>query len=153
MEGVGGTCFAQCQEDASNFIIGSEGGSVLRGLVNPISYDRKGHAILELREHGVTWREEALIFMGNMNQKFIPEVKGLVDEYCSRRGITDVLIKHIILAKPDIRKLYINPISFAYEAHYGTVFGIASSPFLKSLFVTCSMDGQIRLYDLLNVIM
>jgi len=31
VEGVGGTCFAQC--DQTNFIIGSEGGSVLRGLV------------------------------------------------------------------------------------------------------------------------
>lgn len=123
----------------------------MRGMVNPISFDRKSHAILESKDHGITWREEALIFMGNMNQKYIPDVKGLVDEYCKRRGITDVLIKHIILAKPDIRKLYINPISFAYEAHYGTVFGLSSSPFVKNLFASCSMDGQIRLYDAMNV--
>jgi hypothetical protein len=33
VEGVGGICFAQSREDASNFIIGSEGGSVLKGLL------------------------------------------------------------------------------------------------------------------------
>lgn len=60
-------------------------------------------------------------------------------------------MKHILLAKPDIRKLYINPITFAYEAHYGTVFGISDSPFIHGLFVTCSMDGQVRLYDVSNV--
>lgn len=114
---------------------------MLRGLVHPISYEKRGHAILEGKEGGITWREDAQLFMGNMNPKFLPEIKAYVDEYCKRRSISEVSVKQIILAKPDIRKLYINPISFAYEAHYGTVFGISSSPFLKNLFLTCSMDG------------
>jgi hypothetical protein len=91
VEGVGGTCFAQCTEDQSNFIIGSEGGSVLRGLVHPISHEKRG--LLDAKEHGITWREDAQMFMGNMNPKFLPEIKGLVDEYCKRRGISDVNVK------------------------------------------------------------
>ena len=90
--------------------------------------------------------------MGNMNQKFLPDIKAAVDEYCKRRAISDVTVKQVILAKPDIRRLYINPISFAYEAHYGTVFGISSNPFLPNVFITGSMDGQVRLYEITNVI-
>ena len=33
-------------------------------------------------------------------------------------------INHIFAAKPDIRKLYMNPIVFAYESHSGTVMSI-----------------------------
>ena len=79
--------------------------------------------------------------MNNAHPKFLPEIKSLVDDYCKKRGISEVYIKNILSAKPDIRKLYINPISFAYEAHYGTVFSISNSPFLPNLFATCSMDG------------
>lgn len=37
--------------------------------------------------------------------------------------------------------MYANPINYAYEAHYGTVFSIDFSPFVKSAFITASMDG------------
>lgn len=53
----------------------------------------------------------------------------------------------MINSKPDIRKMYVNPLSFAFEAHYGSVFSINFSPFLKAAFITASMDGQIRLYQ------
>ena len=33
VESVGATCIAKCHDDSSNYLIGSEGGSVLRGLV------------------------------------------------------------------------------------------------------------------------
>jgi len=31
--------------------------------------------------------------MGNMNQKFLPDIKAAVDEYCKRRAISDVTVK------------------------------------------------------------
>ena len=37
--------------------------------------------------------------------------------------------------------MYVNPLSFAYEAHYGSVFSVNASPFIKNVFLTSSMDG------------
>jgi WD40 repeat protein len=35
-----------------------------------------------------------------------------------------------------------------YDKHFGPVLGVSASPFNKRLFLTCSADGSIRLYDL-----
>jgi WD40 repeat protein len=32
----------------------------------------------------------------------------------------------------------------------GPVTGLACSPFIKRLFLTCSVDGAVRMYDVLN---
>jgi WD40 repeat protein len=42
------------------------------------------------------------------------------------------------------------PFNANYDKHLGPVLGIASSPFIKRLFLSCSSDGSIRLYDLLG---
>lgn len=75
IESVGGICFSQCLEDPNNFIIGSEGGSVLRGLVTPINMEKKNQLFNDSRDKGFIWKEEALHFMNNINQKYLPEIK------------------------------------------------------------------------------
>ena len=93
VESVGATCMAKVQDESNNYLIGSEGGSVLRGLVTLVGKDKKSYALLESNDKGIVWRDEAIQFMGNINQKFIPEIKGLVEDYCKRRGIHDIHIK------------------------------------------------------------
>ena len=38
----------------------------------------------------------------------------------------------------------------SYEKHLGPCLGISCSPFVKRLFLSCSSDGSVRLYDTLN---
>ena len=38
----------------------------------------------------------------------------------------------------------------SFEKHMGPCLGISCSPFVKRLFLTCSSDGSVRLYDTLN---
>ena len=47
--------------------------------------------------------------------------------------------------------LFTVPFNANYEKHMGPVTGVASSPFVKRLFLSCSSDGQIRLYDMLTI--
>lgn len=42
------------------------------------------------------------------------------------------------------------PFNANYEKHMGPVLGLSSSPFVKRLFLSCSSDGSVRLYDVLN---
>jgi len=40
--------------------------------------------------------------------------------------------------------------SGSYEKHMGPCLGVSCSPFVKRLFLTCSSDGSVRLYDTLS---
>jgi WD40 repeat protein len=53
-------------------------------------------------------------------------------------------------AKPDIKLLFPAPFTSNFEKHMGPVSGVSCSPFLKRLFLTCSFDGTIRMYDVLS---
>jgi WD40 repeat protein len=42
------------------------------------------------------------------------------------------------------------PFNANYEKHLGPVLGLSCSPFAKRLFLSCSSDGSVRLYDTLG---
>jgi hypothetical protein len=87
--------------------------------------------------------------MTNLNGKIFPDIKIHVENFCKYKGKNEIDMPDIFNSKPDIRKLYPNNISFAFEGHLGPVYGISYSPFHRNLFLTCSLDGSMRLYDLL----
>lgn len=76
-------------------------------------------------------------------------MKGYVEDYCRKKGVTEVNMKEVFSSKPDIRKLYPNPIYFAFENHMGPVYSVNFNPYLHNIFLSCSYDGSIRIYDLL----
>jgi len=70
-----------------------------------------------------------------------------VERHVLDKGSQEVAASTIFSAKPDIKTLYPAPRSTAYENHMGPVTGTSCSPFIKRLFLTCSTDGTVRLYD------
>lgn len=40
------------------------------------------------------------------------------------KGIKEIEADHIFASKPEIRKLYLNPVQMAYEPHLGPVYSI-----------------------------
>ena len=64
-----------------------------------------------------------------------------------------VFAQHIFSAKPQIDKIY-PPFNSRqcklYENHFGSVLAVSKSPFNERLFLTCSTDGTIRLYDIIE---
>jgi len=63
------------------------------------------------------------------------------------KGEKDVYAPTIFSAKPDIKLLFPVPFKDNYEKHLGPVTGTSCSPFIKRLFLTCSTDGTVRMYD------
>lgn len=79
------------------------------------------------------------------------EVKKKVERYILDRGQEkDIWAPSVYQAKPEFKLIFPVPINANYEQHLGPVLGIASSPFVKRLFLSCSSDGSVRLYDLLG---
>ena len=78
------------------------------------------------------------------------EVKKKVERYVMDKGEKDVWAPTVYHAKPDIKMIFSVPFNSNYERHLGPVTCISASPFIKRLFLTCSTDGQVRLYDTLS---
>ena len=44
-----------------------------------------------------------------------------------------------------------SPVTFAFNAHFGPVYSVDSSPYHRNLFITCSSDNTARVYSMLQV--
>lgn len=88
--------------------------------------------------------------LGNLPSKAIMDVRKTVERYVRDKAEKDVWATSVYAAKPDIKNLFPVPFNANYEKHMGPVTGICCSPFLKRLFLSCSSDGAVRLYDVLN---
>lgn len=87
--------------------------------------------------------------MSNINPKHFLDIKIHVENYCLSKGGHDVNLPDIFDSKPDMIKLYSNPISFGFEQHIGPVYSIDYSPFHRNLFLTGSLDGSIKVYEII----
>ena len=61
----------------------------------------------------------------------MPEIKMHVEDFCKKKGVQEITPDVLFNSKPDIRKVYTNPISFAYEPHLGPVYSLSFSPFQR----------------------
>lgn len=48
-------------------------------------------------------------------------------------------------------KSFPSPIQFAYQPHTGPVTALASCPFHRNLFATAGSEGEVRVYNILQV--
>ena len=89
--------------------------------------------------------------MSNLPSKAIMDVKKRVERYVlDKGGEKDIWAPTVYHAKPDVKMIFSVPFNANFERHLGPVLGLASSPFVKRLFLSCSSDGSIRLYDILG---
>ncbi len=88
--------------------------------------------------------------MANLPPKAMNDVKKKVERYAQDKGEKEIQVQTVFNAKPDIKLLYPSPFTSNFEKHMGPVTGLTCSPFIKRLFLTCSVDGAVRMYDVLN---
>lgn len=90
-------------------------------------------------------------FLSNVSEiSNLKKVKQTVDEYMLMRPAPrQVFADFIFNAKPALHHVFPpfrNIIEF--DKHFGPVTGISASPFHEKVFLTCSADGSVRLYNL-----
>lgn len=132
----------------NTYIVGTEGGSIYKCNIAPPT-DQEFPNFVE-DNPAVRWKQEAADILANLPPKVVPEVKKKVEKYIKDKGEKDVTAVSVFHAKPDIRMLFPAPFTSNFEKHMGPVSGVSCSPFLKRLFLTCSSDGTIRMYDVLS---
>ena len=88
--------------------------------------------------------------LSNLPPKAMNDVKKKVERYAQDKGEKEIQVQTVFNAKPDIKLLYPSPFTSNFEKHMGPVTGLTCSPFIKRLFLTCSVDGAVRMYDVLN---
>ena len=88
--------------------------------------------------------------LSNLPPKAMNDVKKKVERYAQDKGEKEIQVQTVFNAKPDIKLLYPSPFTSNFEKHMGLVTGLTCSPFIKRLFLTCSVDGAVRMYDVLN---
>jgi len=146
---VGALSISQSIEEKTCFVIGTEAGSIFQLKINPmLNMDKRQKMLFEQKnEYGVRWKDEAYPVMFNLIAKNMPEIKMHVESYCSSRDYREIKSDYIFQSKPDMRKMYPNPIFANYESSTGSVYSVSYSPFHRAGFLTASLDGTVKLFE------
>jgi WD40 repeat protein len=145
----GGTALDKVNQIEDNtYIVGTEGGSIYKCTIQQPSEQDVSHLVSD--KSGLRWKPEALAVLANLSIKGVNEVRKRVERYAQDKGENEIQVQTIFNAKPDIKLLFPSPFTANYERHMGPVTSCHFSPFLKRLFLTCSIDGAVRMYDVLN---
>ena len=146
---LGATSLAVDSEDINSFILGTEEGSIFKLNIPMTSFSGQFETIGDFGslQKKLRWKKEAEEFMNTINNNKIglDKLKQDVERYWMDRGFKEVEPVHIFNSKPDIRTLYSIPISMNYEKQEGPNTGISWSPFQSMLFLSCSVDGTIKM--------
>jgi len=145
---MGGTAFAKAgNDDVTTFLVGSEGGSLYKANIQqPVDKD-----VSHLFEGSkLRWKQEAMNLLGNLPPKQIMEVKKVVERFALDKGDKDIWAPLVFHAKPDIKFIFANAFNANYERCLAPITAIDASPFVKRIFLTASLDGILRLFDVLN---
>ncbi len=141
---LNGTCLEYCA-DTQSLLVGSISGALWKigsAVVSPVPA-KKGVTVSTMK-----WTSDAAAIRDSVTEiETKREIVEKVERHCKDLGIKEVDYEQIFESKIDLRALYPCPSVFAYESHSGPVYSIKSSPFQRNIFVTCSADGSIRLYD------
>ena len=145
---LGGTSIAvnSVNKMSTQLVVGSEGGAVFRCSVHPQSGPKTN-----FEATGHKWSSSAKRVIESIQSNDKSEVVRHVVAYAKQRGIRDIALASLYASKPPISHMYPSCMDFHFDQHTGPVNDISWSPFHRSLFLTCSVDGSVRLYHALQV--
>lgn len=143
---VSGLTMCQSYINKNIFIVGSEGGSVLKATLAPINHhsNTEGKLMLDMQQ-GVKFKPQVYPFLLNLLPKNVREIKTHIEKVCKANKIDQVdSIATVFNTKPEIRHLYPNPITFAYEPMAYPINSISYNRY--GLFIANGGDGYCRIY-------
>lgn len=143
---MGGTSFAFSTLDFTNYVVGTEGGGVLKcQRVRPPS--RKQN----IKENNLMWTPQVYRMLQVLPQQNRYQVKKCMVSYATRHGKKTLDTQTLFASRPDSYKIFPQASKQSFDHHSGPVYAIAASPFHRNLFLTCSTDGTIHLYNMLRL--
>ena len=141
------TTFINNPFEACDFRVGTYDGAIYKCNFNKPHFDSgKDHEPIFMDKKGVVWRNDVRVFISNMSNKDVADMKNSFEKICKDRRLANLTMEEFLKLRPDVNKIYKNAIKFNYERHFSPVTSINFNYFVKNLIVTTSYDGSLRLY-------
>mmetsp|Transcript_21562 Transcript_21562/g.38245 ORF Transcript_21562/g.38245 Transcript_21562/m.38245 type:complete len:568 (+) Transcript_21562:84-1787(+) len=143
---MGATALGFSNLDFVNYVVGTEGGGVLKCERRVVSSTQK-----RFKENNMIWNDEVNQLLRTISSKARYEVKKVLQRYQTKTGVKLIGLPELYAARPSPSIMFPSASKQSFERHSGPVYGIAPSPFHRNLFLTCSTDGSLRLYNMLRL--
>ena len=141
------TAFIDNPFESCDFRVGTYEGAIYKCNFNKPNFDSgKIHEPIFMDKKGVVWRNDVRVFISNMTNKDVSDMKNSFEKICKDRRLANLTIEEFLKLRPDINKIYKNALKYSYERHFSPVTSINFNFFVKNLIVTTSYDGSLRLY-------
>lgn len=130
-----------------DYLVGSYDGGLYKCNFQRPNYDSGNvHQHIFMDKKGVVWRNDVRVFISNMKDRDVTEMKNSVEKICKDRRLANLTMEEFLKLRPDINKIYKNGLKSNYEKHLSPVTSANYNYFVKNLLVTTSYDGSLRLY-------
>ena len=133
--------------ESCDFRVGAYDGNIYKvNFSNPNFDSGINHDNIFKDNKGIVWRNDVRIFISNMKDSEIKEMKTLIENKCKDRKISNLTMEEFLKLRPNVNKIYVNAIKAIYERHFSPITSINFNYFVKNLLATTSYDGGLRLY-------
>jgi WD40 repeat protein len=141
---LGGTCLSFSPLDPWLFVIGCETGTIMRAFRPPPG------ASMGKPQGQYSWKPSAVALLDQLAANSRLTLQHHVEQHCRTVGINEVGADIVFGSKPDPNVIFPAPKTTDLEPHAGPVTVVTFSPFHRKLLLTGSIDGSVRLYDVLQ---
>jgi WD40 repeat protein len=141
---LGGRCLSFSPLDPWLFVIGCETGTVMRAFRPPPG------ASMGKPQGNYSWKPAAVALLDQLAANSRLQLQHHVEQHCRTVGINEVTAEVVFNSKPDPAVIFPAPKTTDLEPHAGPVTAVNFSPFHRKLLLTGSVDGSVRLYDVLQ---
>lgn len=141
---LGGRCLSFSPLDPWLFVIGCETGTVMRAFRPPPG------ASMGKPQGNYSWKPSAVALLDQLAANSRLQLQHHVEQHCRTIGVNEVSADVVFSSKPDPAVIFPAPKTTDLEPHAGPVTTVVFSPFHRKLMLTGSIDGSVRLYDVLQ---
>mmetsp|Transcript_78659 Transcript_78659/g.136448 ORF Transcript_78659/g.136448 Transcript_78659/m.136448 type:complete len:565 (-) Transcript_78659:91-1785(-) len=141
---LGGRTLSFSPLDPWLFVVGCETGTVMRAFRPPPG------ASMGRPQGQYSWKPSAVALLDQLAANSRLQLQHHVENFCRTAGIKEVGAEVVFQSKPDPAVIFPAPKTTDLEPHSGPVVVATFSPFHRKLLLTGSLDGSVRLYDVLQ---
>lgn len=103
------------------------------------------------RINGCIWTPFAYRLLKNISQPKQAKVQRIIEKYAKVHKIKKIEIAHIFQIRSSLLYQTLYPmanIKQAFKTHLGRITALQYSPFSRNLFLSCSVDGYLRIFSM-----
>ena len=141
------TILANNPFESCDFRVGTYDGAIYKVNFTKPNFDTGNtHQFIFKEKRGVVWRNDVRVFISNMKEKDVSDMKNTIEKKCRDRKINNLTMEEFLKLRPDMNKIYQNSIKYCFEKNFSPLTSINFNYFVKNLIVTTSYDGDLRLF-------